>query len=199
MGGITRGKKVAVYWRWPKATGNIQGEWHEATVKSSNRRGLGTMTVEYDDGGSQDTVNIEEENVVWMDPVGNIDAEEDLRNEVPQRVAPRKQKRNIAAEEDLQNEDPQRVAPKRQKRKKCEHGKCVATARRRLFRSWPFASSHLACCCMSHVPACLAVSTSHVAATVPAPFGRHVVALAFAWQPEGTVQAAMAFRVAWQG
>ena len=67
LGGITRGKKVAVYWRWPKATGNIQGEWHEATVKSSNRRGLGTMTVEYDDGGSQDKVNINGEGIVWME------------------------------------------------------------------------------------------------------------------------------------
>ncbi len=123
LGGITRGKKVAVYWRWPKATGNIQGEWHEAAVKSSNRRGLGTMTVEYDEEHSLDTVNIEEENVVWMDPVGNIDAEEDLQNEDPQRVAPKKRKRNLAAEEDLQNEDPQRAAPKKRKRPECKHGK----------------------------------------------------------------------------
>ena len=50
--------------------------------------------------GLLDTVNIEAENVVWMDPVGNIDAEEDL-----------------------QNEDPQRVAPKKRKRPECKHGK----------------------------------------------------------------------------
>ena len=90
LGGITRGKKVAVYWRWPKATGNIQGEWHEATVKSSNRRGLGTMTVEYDEDHIPATVNIEEENVVWMDPVGNIDAEEDLRLNIEEPVVPKR-------------------------------------------------------------------------------------------------------------
>ena len=77
--------------------------------------------------GRLDTVNTEEGNVVWMDPVGNIDAEEDLQNEDPQRVAPKKRKRNLAAEEDLQNEDPspQRVAPKkpRRKRPECKHGK----------------------------------------------------------------------------
>ena len=88
LGGIIFGMKVGVYWRWPEATGNLQGEWHEATVKSSNRRGLGTMTVEYDEDHIPDTVNIEEENVVWMDPVGNIDAEEDLRLNIEEPVVP---------------------------------------------------------------------------------------------------------------
>jgi hypothetical protein len=56
------------------------------------------MTVEYDEEHSLDTVNTEEGNVVWMDPVGNIDAEEDLQNEDPQRVAPKKRKREKCAE-----------------------------------------------------------------------------------------------------
>ena len=96
--------QVAVYWRLPEATGDgPKGKWYEAAVKSVNSR-KGTIQIAYLEDGSRDDVNFEDENVVcqWMDPVGNIEAEEDLRNE---------------------SEDPQRAAPKKQKGPKCEHGK----------------------------------------------------------------------------
>ena len=65
---------VAVYWRLPEATGDgPKGKWYVAAVKSRNSRN-GTIQIAYLEGGSEDDVDIETEDVVWMeDPVLNIE------------------------------------------------------------------------------------------------------------------------------
>ena len=110
---------VAVFWLLP---GDPKGQWFEARVESANSRN-GTMKIRYLEDGSDEVVNIEEEHVVWiLVPVANLEAKEDV----------------------MRNEG--QVGPKKYKRLECEHGKCVAAARRRLFRSCPPAARAMAFC-----------------------------------------------------
>ena len=64
---IIVGVLVAVYWRLPEATGDDpKGKWYEAAVKSVNSRN-DTMKIAYLEGGSEEVVNIENEQVVLME------------------------------------------------------------------------------------------------------------------------------------
>ena len=83
---------VAVFWRCPGATGDDpQGKWYVATVKSVNsRKGTGTIQIAYLEDGSGDDVNIEEENVVWMEnPVANIEEPDVPKRTYVRRLTPK--------------------------------------------------------------------------------------------------------------